>query len=101
MGKNYLIYGFWRCIFTLIEVYEKTTLDKYKIIVKTGSSWWNGTHGTVKIQIFGSKGRTGWRTLNNSFIDFDKVSKSRLFLSKFRRGNVATFEIDSADLGEL
>ena len=86
-------------ILTLGEVYEKTKLHKYRIIVKTDKSRWSGTYGCVKIQIIGSKGRTGWRTLRNSFIDFRQLKKSRLFLSKFRKGNEAAFEIDSADLG--
>ena len=86
---------------SLGKVYEKTKLHKYKVIVKTGSSYWNGTNGCVKIQIIGSKGRTGWRTLRNSFVDFRQLNKSRLFLSKFRKGNLATFQIDSADLGRF
>ena len=108
-------------------MYRKTQLEKYKIQIKTGSQWWNGTHGRVKIQLIGSKGQTGWRHLRhkvqiknhldaisvllrnetsqnfsrrNWFIDFHQPEKSRGFLSKFRRGNLAKFEIKSADIGK-
>ena len=37
----------------------------------------------------------------NSFFDFRQPKMSRGFFSKFRRGNVAMFEIESADLGEF
>ena len=52
-------------LLTLVEVYQAAQLKNYEVKIKTGNDWWNGTHGRVKIQLFGSKGQTGWRHLRH------------------------------------
>lgn len=64
-------------------------IGKYTVKVKTAGKWRSGTDAKVKLNIIGTKGQSRFRVLDNKW------------KNDFEKGNEDSFNITSADLGEI
>ena len=65
-------------------------IGKYTVKVKTGKSRGAGTDAKVKLNIIGTKGQSRFRAL-----------ASKWYKNDFEKGSEDSFNITSADLGEI
>ena len=66
-------------------------MNKYQVEVYTGNRAKAGTNANIYMNITGKDGSSGKRALKKSLNNMDK----------FEQGNMDTFEIEAADMGEL
>ncbi|XP_048578329.1 uncharacterized protein LOC116609466 isoform X14 [Nematostella vectensis] len=61
----------------------------WTLSIKTGARWYAGTNANIFVKLFGTKGETSRKALNNG----DKDA--------FSRGKLSTFKVKARDIGEL
>jgi hypothetical protein len=65
--------------------------NEYRVWIKTGNRQGSGTNATIKIQIFGKKGKTG-------IVELKQSITNRI---PFQRGKQDVFKVDNFDVGGL
>ena len=75
---------------SLDEVTEGA-LVKYRAVVKTGDRLGSSTEASIKLRLFGSKGKSKQFRLDNS----------RTHRIPFRKGNTDVFDLELFDIGKI